>query len=184
MIVVHAGNRVDEPGRAPARFPAGRVDAVRGRIGQLLDLLEPAGVVTAAAAGADLLLAGAAIDRKVPVHLVLPFDRDCFREESVADRGERWTSAYDLVLSAVEDDRAGSILELDLAPDDAGYRDGNQALIDRAVQLGGSRVLGVAVRAPGGDGTSVTDDFVERAQAADLFLIDIDPSRGGTDGHR
>jgi hypothetical protein len=123
------------------------------------------------------LLVEAARQRGVPVHLVLPFDRDRFCAESVEDRGRRWTGSYaDAVAGAVAD-AGSSIVELGLDPDDAGFRAGNQALLDRAGALAPGRVLAVVVRPRTPDEPpSVTDDFAERAEAAGLFVVEIDPS--------
>ena len=176
VIVVHAGNRVDEPGRNPPRFPSDREGCVRERFDALLDLLEPHGVVTSAAAGADLLLAQAAIARVIPLHLVLPFDAERFRIHSVADRGERWVDAYQAALSTVAHDRGGSLRVLDCPRDDEGFRAANAALIERACELAPGRVLAATVRPHGGgDPPSVTDHFVQRAHAARLFIVEIDP---------
>ena len=95
VLVVHAGNRIDGPDRARARFPSDRELAVADRLGELLDVLAPEGVVTSAAAGADLLMVEAAEKRHVPVHLVLPFPRARFRAVSVEDQGRRWVSAFE-----------------------------------------------------------------------------------------
>jgi hypothetical protein len=134
------------------------------------------GLVTAAAAGSDLLLAEVALDRSIPVHLVLPFDPGRFREESVADRGGRWVRSYDRTLDAVGKESAGSLLVLDFDPDDVGFRATNGALLERACLLSPGRVLAVAVRPRERRGPpSVTDDFVERAEQAGLFVVEIDP---------
>jgi hypothetical protein len=169
MIVVHAGNRVDEPGRTPPRFPADHSGRVRDRFDALLDLGVEA-AVTAAAAGADLLFV------EGPVHVVPPFAADRYRNESVADRGERWVRSYDRMLEAVSRGGVGSLLVLDVDPDDAGFRAANGKLIERACSLFPGRVLAVAVRPRHRHGQhSVTDDFVERAEATGLFVLEIDP---------
>lgn len=170
MILVHSGNRIDAPDRTPARFPAEREEDVGRRLGELLDLLEPDGVVTAAAGGADLLLAEAAIKRSVPLHLVLPCDVELFEKISVADQGERWSAAYGAVL-----DHRCSLVVLGLEPDQDGFLRTNQALIERALEFDRA-VLAVAVRPPPcGDAGSVTDDFVDRAHGSGLFVVEIDP---------
>ena len=176
MIVVHAGNRVDEPGRTPPRFPPGREGYVRERFDALLDLGIDA-VVTAAAAGADLLLVEAALERRVPVHLVLPFEPERFRVESVEDRGPRWEDSYDVAVDAVVNLGAGSLQVLELEATDAGFRAANLVLVERACALDPGRVLAVVVRprAPS-DAPSVTDDFVEHAERAGLLVLEIDPS--------
>lgn len=176
MIVVHAGHRLDPQGQSPTRFPADRVPDVRNRLRDLLVVLEPVGVVTAAAAGADLLMADAAIECGIPLHVVLPLERAGFRRVSVADQGRDWTTCYDRVIEWVTNDTRSSLRELDHGADDDGFRAGNQALLDRARELGEGQVLAVTVRrcAPE-QSPSLTDDFVDRARAARLFVVDIDP---------
>ena len=176
VLVVQAGNRIDGPDRARARFPSDRERAVADRLGELLDVLVPEGVVTSAAAGADLLMVEAADKRQVPVHLVLPFPRARFRVMSVEDRGARWVAAFDQALARA--DESGSLVELDLEPDVDGLHAGNQALLDHASARARTGLLAVAVRPAGGDDPpSVTDDFVRRAGDAGLFVIEVDPRR-------
>lgn len=176
MLVVHAGNRIDGPDRAHPRFPPQRELGVGDRLGELLDVLAPEGIVTSAAAGADLLLIEAAMKRHVVIHLLLPFPRDRFRAVSVEDQGPRWVAAFDDALEWVARDEASSLVELDLEPDAAGLRAANQALLERAAELSRTGVLAVAVRPPDREVTpSVTDDFVRSAGEAGLFIIEIDP---------
>lgn len=176
MLVVHAGNRIDGADRAHPRFPPERELAVSDRLGELLDVLEPDGVVTAAAAGADLLLVEAAQKRCLPVHLVLPTGRRRFRTTSVEDRGERWESAFDRALDLVTSHEQSSLVELALESEANVFSAGNQALLDRARDIAENGVLAVAVRPAGGEEpSSATDDFVGRAKQAGLFVIEIDP---------
>ena len=46
MLLVHAGNRVDGPGRPGRRFPADHVADVRTRVARLLAALRPEAVVS------------------------------------------------------------------------------------------------------------------------------------------
>jgi hypothetical protein len=179
VLVVHAGNRIDGADRAHPRFPPERELAVSDRLRELLDVLEPDGVVTAAAAGADLLLIEAAQERGLPIHLVLPTERYCFRATSVEDRGERWVAAFERAINLVTTHKECSLVELGLESDGNVFRAGNQALINRARDIAEDGVLAVAVRPSGGEHpSSVTDDFVGRAKHAGLFVIEIDPSGG------
>lgn len=179
MIVVHAGNRVDAEGAgAPGRFPPDQVEVVRGRLARLLGHLCPEVVVTAAAAGSDLLVLQEALRLGLAVHVVLPSARDVFRERSVADRGPSWTAAYEQVLDAVAA-RADTcvLVEHDLPETTEGYRRGNQALLDHARRLDGrDETLAVAVRPRARqDPPSITDDLVDRAVAQRVAWIDLDP---------
>lgn len=178
MILVHAGNRVDGPGRPGPRFPEAQVPLLERRLGRFLDVLRPRAVVSAAAAGADLVLLEKALaTRGVAIHVVLPFDAARFRETSVADRGAAWTARYDRVLAALRDRDGCQLIEFGEAPDDAGYRAGNQHLLDHARQIAGDDgVLALAVR-PHRDpaAPSMTDDFADAAGLRGITTIDIEP---------
>jgi hypothetical protein len=175
-MIVHAGNRVDEPGRAAPRFPPYCEKVVAARLGELLDLLQPDGVVTGISAGADLLLAEAAVERGVPVHAVLACEQTHYCEVSVDDRGPRWTRAYQRILGYIAADSRSSLLELESEPDDAGFRAANGALLERAAGLETNGILAVAVRPARREPVaSVTDDFVARAEKVGLFVVEIDP---------
>ncbi len=177
VLVVHAGCRVDSPDRTSPRFPQSRVEAVAAELGAVLDRLRPDTVVTAAAAGADLLMVEQSLRRGIPIHLLLPFQRSRFREESVADLGERWTAVYDGALAAIDNDPRSSVEELDLPVGEDAYRRGNEALIERALDTGGPDVVAVVVRPPGGESPpSLTDDFASRAGAALLPIVEVDPT--------
>jgi tetratricopeptide (TPR) repeat protein len=179
MILVHAGNRVDAADRGgPSRFPESQVPFVRERMARLVEALRPRVVVSAAAAGADLLLLEEALAVKgLAVHVVLPFAAPRFREASVADRGNAWTERYDRVLSLVREREGSQVDEHGESPDDAGFRAGNRFLVEHARQVAdGDGVLGLAVRPRLSDAEpSITDDFVTVARMHDLTVIDIDP---------
>jgi hypothetical protein len=177
--VVHAGNRIDGPGRTPPRFPAANEAWVAQRLGDVLDRIAPDVVVTAGAAGADLLMADEALKRRVALHLHLPCTRSKFREASVADQGERWAAMFDCVVERVTSDDRHALVELDLEPDVDGFLAGNGALIDYANRTARTGLVAVAVRhvdshQPG----TVTDDFVRRAEGAGLEVVEIDPLMG------
>src|SRR3712207_1635597 len=179
VLVVHAGNRVDADGaEAPGRFPPDQVDVVRARLARLLAHVRPEVVVSAAAAGSDLLVLQEALRLGLAVHVVLPSPRNVFRERSVADRGPSWTAAYDQVLAAVTaGGDACAPVEHALPDTDEGYPQGNQAPLDHARGLDGrGETLAVAVRPRARRGPpSMTDDFVDRARNERLAWIDLDP---------
>lgn len=181
MIVVFAGNRTDAPGRASRRFPAANAAWVGQRLERLLAALRPDRVVGAAAAGSDLLVLEAAAKLGIPADVVLPFAPDLFRESSVVDRGPGWTGRYDRLMDHLPPERlhvgTGS-------PEEEGvYLRGNAAILDAAARLApGQTVIAVVVRPkrPETD-ASVTDDFVARAEARGILVLELDPGRRQAD---
>ena len=152
------------------------------RLERFLDVLRPRVVVSAAAAGADLIVLEQALATEgVVVHVVLPFNASRFRETSVADRGPAWTDRYDRVLSALRTDDGDKLIEFSEAPGDAGYRAGNRHLIDHALRIADHEdgVLALAVRPhPDAAAPSMTDDFATAARLRGVTTIDIDPGIG------
>lgn len=178
MILVHAGNRVDPPDATQTRFPDQQVNEVAARLNTFIGALRPRVVVSAAAAGADLILLEAALAHGCHIHVVLPFRAERFRAESVADRGNAWLIRYDRVLEQARSRPGCQIIEHDEQPDDAGYRQGNHLLLEHAATVAGDDgILALAIQPPARTGgSSVTDDFAQRAMQRGLAVIDIDPT--------
>jgi tetratricopeptide (TPR) repeat protein len=180
MLLVHAGNRVDAADRADARFPVENVQDVRTRVGRLLTALSPKGVVSAPAAGADLVVLEEAASRQVPIHVVLPLPEDEFETVSVADLGHDWVHRYRRVLDRAR--RTGNSLTVcGFSAGDDWYRAANASIIERALELteaaDAGRLVAFAVQPRSSTDSSVTGDFVQRARIAGLPVIRIDPGR-------
>jgi class 3 adenylate cyclase len=99
-VLVFVGHLIDRPGRAVPRFPPEREDAVREAIEAYLRKA-PCGVGFAAAAcGADILFLEALHAMGAESRIVLPYDREQFREDSVdIVPGADWNRRYDAVLA-------------------------------------------------------------------------------------
>src|SRR3954465_2070262 len=95
VLFVHAGNRIDLADRPMARFAQREVPMVAARVRHLLTTLRPSAVVSAAAAGADLVVLQEAIAQGFGAHIVLPIGREEFVEQSVADAGAEWVQRFD-----------------------------------------------------------------------------------------
>jgi hypothetical protein len=174
MIVVHAGNRIDSPTRPTPRFPADCVDHVTETTVRLLSSLRPRFVVSAPAAGADLIVLAAAQGLGIPVEVVLPIARNGFIEASVADNGDEWVSRFHTVMGSPET----RIRELHLDPKTPWWFEANAALLDVARERSAAHepVVALTVRPTGGEfPPSVTDDFAERAGTLGLLILTIDP---------
>jgi class 3 adenylate cyclase len=99
-VVVFAGHLIDRPGRDRARFPPELEPAVRDAIRQWLRTADVGFGYAAAACGSDILFLEALLERGVEAHVVLPYDRDQFRDDSVAFvRDGRWAERYEQVLA-------------------------------------------------------------------------------------
>jgi hypothetical protein len=169
MQIVHTGNRIDEPDRDPPRFPPEHASDVGRRLELLFGALRPERLVSAAAAGADLLALEAAAAAGVPTTIALPLLRDEFRRRSVEDQGGDWVARYEAALTRAED-----IVERDLSDRDDWYLEGNDVILDEAARRAeGGDVVVVAVRAGSG---SASDDLVDRAAGRGWSAIDLDPS--------
>jgi hypothetical protein len=108
MILALCGRRIDAPHAVPERFPARNIDTVRGRLDALFRGCPGNTLVCSAACGADLLAlesAGALGWRR---RVILPFDRQRFRESSVTDRPGDWGAVFDRIVDEVQS--AGDLL--------------------------------------------------------------------------
>ena len=181
MLIVHAGNRIDAPDRAHPRFPASQVGYVADRVGRLLDALGPTGVVSAPAAGADLIVLDEARRRSIPLHVVLPIDAEQFVRASVADHDDVWVDRFRAVIAHARDDADSSVLEIDRPADDGEwFREANRDVLTRVSAIAGDElVLALTIRPPGGEiPHSVTDDFADHAGRAGFVVVSIDPRPG------
>jgi hypothetical protein len=173
VILVHAGNRVDLPGRDTPRFPASLVPIVRRRLARVLDDLRPAAVVSAAAAGADLIVLEEAIAAGIPIHLALPLSVEQFRLRAVEDLGEAWEQSFDRVLAAATEH--GTVHIENRGDDEDWFTEGNETILERAEAVAdGDSVYALVVRPHRGEAApSTTDRFAESAAARGWPVIEL-----------
>ena len=172
MIIVHAGNRVDAPDRATPRFPSDNEEAVQLALAELIAELQPRTVVSAAAAGADLLMLAAAEQAEVSTVVVLPLTKSEFRQRSVDDLGKAWTDRYHQALGA-----ADAVVVDDLSEYDDWYLRGNAVIIEQAQRLATADedVVAIVVSDLEQDSSSATAHFAGVARDRGLRVISIDP---------
>lgn len=172
MILVHAGNRIDEKGRPHPRFPSERIYAVSERLSETLGLSRPRIVVSAAAAGADLLMLEAAQAHGISTLVALPLPVDEFRTQSVADQGDEWVVRYDQVLAYTD-----RLVTTDLSGHDDWYLVGNGFILDAAADVAelGEPIAAVVVT-PTDDTTSVSHDFATKAETRGWPVTIIPPN--------
>ena len=188
MLIVHAGNRIDRLARKVPRFPSSQVPQVTARAARLLRTLAPVAVVSAPAAGADLIVLAEAQRLGLAVHILLPIPEDDFVAASVADGGPEWVTMFHDVIDAAGTDPSSSIEALDMRGVPQWYVAANDVLLDLARRIarrdGGDdeAVLALTVRPPGTeDPPSATDDLAARARRAGLAVLTLDPRPGACD---
>jgi hypothetical protein len=101
-IMVVAGRRIDATNASKARFPLVCVDMVSERLRAVLANSRPKAMITSGACGADLVALQVAIERQIPCRMVLPFNRQRFRAESVVDRPGDWGPIFDRIYQVVK----------------------------------------------------------------------------------
>ena len=140
-VIVLAGKRIDAADSETPRFPLDHVDAVKAEIRALFRKLKPQALVCSAANGADLLALDVARDLRIPAYVVLPFDREQFRESSVADRPGEWGPLFDELVDKAE--REGRLTVMEPAGDNHdAYLDAVTTMLDMAAALSGRAAAG------------------------------------------
>lgn len=148
-VVALTGRRIDAPNSEVARFPSDHVPAVKARIRDLLLEVAADAVVCSAACGSDLITLAVAQELGLEAHVVLPFDRDRFRETSVVDRPGNWGALFDeLVGEAQEQGRLRVTTSSGETNHDA-YLDVTKEILDEAVALARRTTNGHPATAPG-----------------------------------
>jgi hypothetical protein len=180
VLIVHAGNRIDASDRTEPRFPASQVAAVAQRVGRLFDVLRPAGVVSAPAAGSDLIVLDQARLRQIPLHVLMPINAEEFVRASVADHDAEWLDLYRTVLHHAGSDSRSTVCEIDKVEREHWFLDANDDLLVRAAELAGDDlVVALTVRPPAGEiPHSTSDDFADRAGKAGWIVLTVDPRPG------
>ncbi|QZZ23282.1 DUF4071 domain-containing protein [Leptothermofonsia sichuanensis E412] len=98
-VVVFCGHMIDHPARPQPRFPPALEPAVYGAICDRLRQLDARLGYASAACGADILFLEAIRELKGELHIVLPYNREQFLQESVNFAPEgNWQARFDQLL--------------------------------------------------------------------------------------
>lgn len=147
-VIVLAGKRIDAADSETPRFPLEHVDAVKAEIRELFRRVKPQALVCSAANGADLLGLDVARELRIPAYVVLPFDREQFREISVVDRRGEWGPLFDELVDKAE--REGRLTVMDSTGDNHdAYLDAVITMLDKAAELSGRAADGQPATSPG-----------------------------------
>jgi len=122
-----------------AGFSPAMNEATSKAIAGQLDQLAPAIAYGSAAAGCDLLFTEALLARGVELNIILPFQRNSFRDRCVAPYGSKWLDRFDHALA-----EAASVTEL------SGEQYFDQAILQFGNQVidGTARLRGAALASP------------------------------------
>lgn len=147
-VIVLAGKRIDAADSETPRFPLEHVDAVKAEIRELFRRVKPQALVCSAANGADLLGLDVARELRIPAYVVLPFDREQFREISVVDRRGEWGPLFDELVDKAE--REGRLTVMDSTGDNHdAYLDAVITMLEKAAELSGRAADGQPATSPG-----------------------------------
>jgi class 3 adenylate cyclase len=92
-VIHYLGHIIAPPGKS-GRFPAEAEASVAAEIAKLLEARRVGFGFGALAAGADILFAEALLQRGGQLHVILPFQRDEFVDQSVRPAGENWVGRF------------------------------------------------------------------------------------------
>ena len=97
-IIVFAGHLIDRPERSSPRFPARIEPFVRDAIQKQIKKTRPGFGYSSAGCGADLLFLEALLDHGGEAHVVLPYEKQQFIQDSVSFANADWTKRFENVL--------------------------------------------------------------------------------------
>lgn len=104
-IMGFAGHMIDDPQRPVPRFPPAAEPMVRSAIRECLERYQPEIALSSAACGGDIIFAEEAIELKIPIYIILPFeDIGEFITQSVSfpKDGKRWVKRFYNVLKGAK----------------------------------------------------------------------------------
>ena len=138
--------------------------------------------MSAAAAGADLIVLEEAIHRALGTHAMVPIELDEFINQSVIDAGPEWVGRLNVVLHHIATHDGCSVVQGDGPGGDAWFRAANDELLGRArLVANGTDIVALTIRPPEGESPpSVTDDFAARAEQRGWLVLSIDPRPGSS----
>lgn len=93
-VLYFAGHIIGAPGKG-GRFPAEQEDYVQDEIERYFEDHDIGVAFGSLASGADLMVTEACIERGIDVHVVLPFNRKDFVQESVQSSGPDWVERFE-----------------------------------------------------------------------------------------
>jgi hypothetical protein len=134
MVIALAGRRIDDTDAKETRFPLQNVESVRARLRATLKRLHASALVCSAACGADLIALSETGSLGFKRWVILPFERERFKQSSVIDRPGDWGVLYEKILDEIES--AGNLIILREVSNNDSYSATNLTILDNAILLG------------------------------------------------
>jgi tetratricopeptide (TPR) repeat protein len=186
-VVIVAGHRIDEPGRAEVRFPETAVAAITAALRKKLAKLQTNGgvrVLASAAPGTDIICHEVCRELGIKSTICLPMPKDTYAA-NVFGNLDRWRSRFLALFESRADclqlsDVAGLPKWLHGADTDEWER-GNRWELQLALSAGAPKVSLIAVwdEQAVGDARGGTAHMVQIAHAAGTVDVDVVALRGG-----
>ena len=178
-VVVFVGHMIDRPDREIPRFPSQVENVVKSAIRQRLEEVNAGFGYASAACGSDILFHEVILERKGESHLVLPYEKEFFIEDSVDILGNpEWVARCNAVMArAIEVQQASKRSQIcgRISYEFANLMLHGLASI-HAEQLEAKLVLMAVWDGKPGDGPDGTAGMVERWQSSGLAVEIIDLS--------
>ena len=184
-VILFTGHRIDAPGRATPRFPAGKEAIARQRIAAVLDeRLRQIGdmaprAIAGGGSGGDILFHEVSAEKGVSSDLYLALPADSFVETSVEDAGAEWERRfYDLTRKLPVRVLAESKelpIWLRSKPQYSIWQRNNLWMLHNALALAGRNLTLMALwDGQGGDGPGGTEDMVRQVEKSGARTMIID----------
>jgi hypothetical protein len=175
MILALSGRRIDAVDAKQVRFPLHNVEGVRLAVRRVLIGSGASWLVSSAACGADLIALSEAGQLGIRRRIVLPFDREKFRESSVVDRPGDWGQLYDGIMGEVG--ATGDIVIVNVKDGEDAFRATCREILDEATAIGKERHQDVgAVMVWDGNVRETPDytaEFGEEARAQGMSVFEV-----------
>ena len=132
-------------------------------------------LVCSAACGADLVALDAASSLNIGRRIVLPFDAERFRKESVTDRPGDWGPIFDR--NVAELSATGDVVVMNESPGTKAYAAATLKILDEAERLAAAsqtRVVSIVVwEGQQRSGTDLTDEFRQESHSRNIDVIEV-----------
>jgi len=176
-VAVFTGHMIDQPDRVIPRFPNSQEKLVYDEIATRLEKMNAEIGFSSAACGSDILFLEAMLDRNGEINIILPYDKNTFKKDSVEIiPGSNWGDRFEKLLKRAT--RVITASDYTHKPDPALFHYSNLIMDGLALLRG--QILGTKVypltfwNGHTGDGLGGTSSFVEHWQLGGRAINRID----------